>query len=152
MGTFCKISLGTQPWRLLNDGGSEGLGIWIDSFCGVNNFHAGFEPTSSPQRISTFSHCTRDHSLVLVVYKERICCKQQYATSVSYSGFQHENIFLTWRHTCKNLYYGLRQFSWKRNLPYLTDVPLRPFLRVDTNATRSIVFPKKIQKWFSWAP
>jgi hypothetical protein len=63
MGTFCNISLGTRPWRLLNDGGSDGLGIWIDSFSGVNDFPAGFEPTSSPQRISTFSHCTRDHSL-----------------------------------------------------------------------------------------
>jgi hypothetical protein len=26
-GNVCKISLGTQPRRLLNDGGSEGLGI-----------------------------------------------------------------------------------------------------------------------------
>ncbi len=59
----CKISLGTRPQRLLNDEGSKGLGIWIDSFCGVNNFPAGFEPTSSPQRISTCSLCTRDHSL-----------------------------------------------------------------------------------------
>ena len=70
MGTFCKISLGTRPRRLLNDGGSEGLGIWIDSFRGVNNFPAGFEPTSSPQRISTCSHCTRDHSPTLVEEEE----------------------------------------------------------------------------------
>ncbi len=62
MGTFCKNSLGTRPRRLLNDGGSERLGIRIDIFCGVNNFPAGFKPTSSPQRLSTCSHCTRDHS------------------------------------------------------------------------------------------
>jgi hypothetical protein len=56
-GNVCKISLGSWPRRLLNDGGSEGLGIWIDSFCSVNNF-----PMSSPQSISRFCHCSRDHS------------------------------------------------------------------------------------------
>ncbi len=50
------ISVGTRPWRLANDGGSS---------CGENNFPAGFEPTSSPQRTSNFSHYTRDHSFMI---------------------------------------------------------------------------------------
>jgi hypothetical protein len=59
MGTFARsyyvIGRYPRPRRLLS-GGSEGLGIWFDSCCGIINFPAGFKPTTSPQRLGYFSH------------------------------------------------------------------------------------------------